>query len=102
MLSLGRGRADGRALTRIDVELPATLHTHCRRQAFYFDDDGLLRRHDYVAEIAGWFARGAHLWRDFVTAHGIPIPRVRHVVMRLGRMTTPLVALHAELDVVRS
>jgi hypothetical protein len=102
VLSFGRGRADGRELTYIDVELPATLHTHCRRQAFYFDDDGLLRRHDYVADIAGWFARGAHLWRDFVTAHGIPIPRVRHVVMRLGRMTTPLVALHAELDVVTS
>jgi len=102
VLSVGRGHADGRALTRVDVELPPTLHTHCRRQAFYFDDDGLLRRHDYVAEIAGWFARGAHLWRDFGTAQGIPIPRVRHVVLRLGRMTTPLVALHAELDVVPS
>jgi len=101
-LSMGRGRADGRALTRVDVELPPALHTHCRRQAFYFDDDGLLRRHDYVAEIAGWMARGAHLWRDFVTAHGIPIPRTRHVVARLGRVPTPFVALHAELDGARA
>jgi len=99
-LALRRARADGRALTGVEVELPASLHTHNRRQTFYFDDDGLLRRHDYVAEIAGWWARGAHLWRDFVTAEGIPVPRVRHVVGRLGRVATPFVALHAELDVI--
>src|SRR5262245_48477874 len=99
-LALCRARSDGRALTGVDVELPAALHTHSRRQTFYFDDEGLLRRHDYVAEIVGWWARGAHLWRDFVTAHGIPIPRERHVVARLGRTTTPFVALHADLDVV--
>ena len=99
-LGLSRVRCDGRALAGVDVELPADLHTHCRRQAFYFDDEGLLRRHDYVADIVGWAARGAHLWRDFVTAHGIPIARERHVVLRLGRKATPLVALHAELDVL--
>jgi hypothetical protein len=99
-LALRRVRCDGRALTGVDVELPAALHTHSRRQSFYFDDDGLLRRHDYVAEIVGWWARGAHLWRDFVTAHGIVIARERHVVARFGRMTTPFVALHAELDIV--
>lgn len=98
-LALRRARADGRALAGVEVELPAALHTHNRRQTFYFDDQGLLRRHDYVAEIVGWWARGAHLWRDFVTAGGIPIPRVRHVVARFGRIATPLVALHAELDV---
>jgi len=99
-LAIRRARTDGRRLTGVEVELPPALHTHCRRQTFYFDDDGLLRRHDYVADIVGWAARGAHLWRDFVTAHGIPIPRVRHVVLRLGRVTTPIVALHAELDVI--
>jgi hypothetical protein len=98
-LGLCRVRSDGRTLTGVDVELPEALHTHSRRQAFYFDEEGLLRRHDYVADIAGWWARGAHLWRDFVTARGIPIPRERHVVARLGRTTTPFVALHAELDV---
>jgi hypothetical protein len=97
-LGLCRVRSDRHNLTGVDVELPATLHTHSRCQTFYFDDEGLLRRHDYVAEIAGWWARGAHLWRDFVTAHGIPIPRERHVVARLGRAATPFVALHAELD----
>jgi hypothetical protein len=90
---------EGQRLTGVDVELPATLHTHSRRQSFYFDDEGLLRRHDYVADIVGWMARGAHFWRDFVRVQGIEIARARHVVMRVGRRTTPIVALHAELDV---
>jgi len=98
-IRLCRVRCEGRRLTGVEVELPAALHTHSRRQTFYFDDEGLLRRHDYVADIVGWMARGAHLWRDFVTVHGVPIPRQRHVVARLGRTMTPLIALHAELEV---
>ena len=99
-LAIRRVRCEGRELTGVDVELPAALHTHSRRQSFYFDADGLLRRHDYVADIVGWMARGAHLWRNFTSAHGIEIARERHVVARLGRTMTPFVALHAELDVV--
>jgi hypothetical protein len=98
-IGLGQIRCEGRRLTGVDVELPATLHTHSRRQSFYFDDEGLLRRHDYVADIVGWMARGAHFWRDFVRVQGVEIARARHVVMRVGRATTPIVALHAELDV---
>jgi hypothetical protein len=95
---LVRLRSGGRALTGVEVELPADLHTHCRRQTFYFDEQGLLRRHDYVAEIAGGWARGAHFWRDFVTVGGLQTASVRHVVARLGRWATPFVALHAELS----
>jgi hypothetical protein len=103
--TLGRGRPlglrhvryDGRRLTGVEVELPADLHTHSRRQTFYFEEDGLLRRHDYVADIIGPYARGAHLWREFVTVGGLEMATVRHVVLRLGRRTTPLPALHAEL-----
>jgi hypothetical protein len=95
---LVRIRSGGRALAGVEVELPADLHTHCRRQTFYFDQEGLLRRHDYVAEIAGGWARGAHFWRDFVTVGGIQMATVRHVVARLGRAATPFVALHAELS----
>jgi hypothetical protein len=87
-----------RGLDVIGVELPVELHTHSRRQAFYFDDEGLIRRHDYVAEIVGGWARGAHLWRDYVRVDGFPVARERHVVARLGRVPTPFVALHAELD----
>jgi hypothetical protein len=105
--SLGRGRPlglrqvrhEGRTLQALEVELPPELHTHCRRQTFYFDDQGLLRRHDYVADIVGGWARGAHLWRDFVTVAGLQMACTRHVVARLGRRTTRFVALHAELEI---
>src|SRR5882672_4483396 len=36
-LGLRRARSAGRALTGLAVELPPTLHTHCRRQTFFFD-----------------------------------------------------------------
>ena len=61
---------------------------------FYFEEDGLLRRHDYVADIVGGWARGAHFWRDFVTVSALQMASVRHVVARLGQRTTPFVALH--------
>lgn len=96
-LGIRRARCEGRRLTGVEVELPAELPTHCRRQTFYFEEDGLLRRHDYVADIIGPWARGAHLWRDFVTVGGLEMPTVRHVVVRVGRRATPFVALHAEL-----
>lgn len=98
-LEIHRVRYDGRTLTGIEVELPADLHTHSRRQTFYFEEDGLLRRHDYVAEIAGAWARGAHFWSDFTTVSGLEMAQVRHVVARLGRRSTPFVALHAELAI---
>ena len=98
-LALRRASYEGRPLTGIEVELPAALHTHCRRQTFYFEQDGLLRRHDYVADIVGAWARGAHLWSDFVTVGGIEIAQHRHVVARLGRRPTRIVALHADLAV---
>jgi hypothetical protein len=96
-LGLVRARSAGRWLSGVDVELPASLHTHCRRQTFYFDDEGLLRRHDYVADIVGCWARGAHRWSDFVDVAGLPVARGRHVVARLGRLELPLVALRARM-----
>jgi len=98
-LGIHRVRYDGRGLRGIEVELPAELHTHSRRQTFYFEEDGLLRRHDYVADIAGAWARGAHFWTDFATVSGLEMARVRHVVARFGRRSTPFVALHAELTI---
>jgi hypothetical protein len=98
-LRIRRARSAGRPLTGVSVELPAALHTHSRRQTFFFDDEGLLRRHDYVADIIGWWARGAHRWEDFVEVDGLPVARRRHVVLRLGQVEVPhVVALHAELD----
>jgi hypothetical protein len=97
-LRLRRARSAGRTLVGVEVALPASLHTHSARQTFYFDAEGLLRRHDYVADIVGAFARGAHRSEDFVEVGGLAVARRRHVVLRLGRLEVPaIVALHAEL-----
>jgi hypothetical protein len=83
-----------RALT---VAFPPSVHTHCAVQTFYFDESGLIVRHDYVAEIIGAWARGAHLWRDYVTVDGFPIATHRRVYARFGGVPLPLVALDARL-----
>jgi hypothetical protein len=98
-LALRRARHGGRALTGVEVQLPPTLDTHSARQTFYFDDEGLLRRHDYVADIVGPWARGTHYSDDYLTVAGLPMARRRHVVARVARWPTPVVALHAELDI---
>ncbi|HXU64623.1 MAG TPA: hypothetical protein VN962_23145 [Polyangia bacterium] len=83
-----------RALT---VAFAPTVHTHCRVQTFYFDETGLIVRHDYVADIVGAVARGAHFWREVEDVDGFPVARHRRVVLRLGTLPTPLVALDARL-----
>ena len=106
--TLGEGQCLGYHRTRLGKEvlegvvvmLPPSLHTHSGRQVFYFDSTGVLRRHDYVAEIIGVWARGAHFWEDYEEAEGLLVAKRRHVVARLFRQSLPLVALHAEFSSV--
>jgi len=79
----------------LDVELPADLPTHCRRQSFYFDKVGRLTRHDYHSEVVGFWARGAHFWKRQVSCQGFPISLERQVVLRLGSGLCPLNGLRA-------
>lgn len=79
----------------LDVELPADLHTHCRRQQFHVDARGRIVRHDYHAEIAGVWARGAHFWRRETPVDGFPLALERLVYLRLGTLPVPVTALHA-------
>jgi hypothetical protein len=99
-LGVHRARLGGEPLDAVTVGLPSSLHTHCRRQTFYFDGQGVLRRHDYVAEIVGAWARGAHFWEDYEEANGLLVARRRHVVARLFGQPLPFVALHAEFESV--
>jgi hypothetical protein len=84
-----------RALT---VAFPTAVHTHCAVQTFYFDETGLIVRHDYAAEIVGFWALGAHLWRDYVTVEGLPIATHRRVYARFLHMPLPIVALDARFE----
>jgi len=79
----------------LEVELPADLPTHSRRQTFYFDRVGRLIRHDYYAEIVGAWARGAHFWKSQASFAGFPISLERHVLARVGGLAFPVTALCA-------
>ncbi|HET6150574.1 MAG TPA: hypothetical protein VFH68_23750 [Polyangia bacterium] len=83
----------------LTVAFPPSVHTHCAVQSVHFDDSGLIVRHDYVAEIVGGWARGAHFWREYQDVEGFPVATHRRVLARLGRLAVPLVALDARLAV---
>jgi hypothetical protein len=85
----------GQRESELTLELPADLPTHCRRQRFYFDQTGRLTRHDYHAEIVGFWARGAHFWNRQTRFAGFPIALERHVAARIGHIASPITALHA-------
>ena len=70
---------DGEAWRRLEVVFPEGFDTHSREQTFYFDERGMLRRHDYVAEVVGGWAHGAHYCADHVEAGGLRFPTRRWV-----------------------
>jgi hypothetical protein len=69
----------GEVWRRLEVTFPADLHTHSRQQTFYVDQSGLLRRHDYVAEPVGRWARAAHYSDEHQTFDGLVFPTRRRV-----------------------
>jgi len=72
---------DGRTLRGLRAEFSAGMHTHCPAQQLYFDDEGLLRRHDYQVDVAGG-TRAAHFVSDYVEVQGLRLPTRRRVFMR--------------------
>jgi len=81
----------------LEVVFSPEVHTHCRRQQIYFGANGRIVRHDYVAEVMGFWARGAHLWEDYGECGGLAIARRRRVVVQLGGYATPVPALCIQL-----
>jgi len=50
---------NGETWRRLKVTFPRDIATHSTEQTFYFDQKGLLKRHDYDVEISG-ASPGAH------------------------------------------
>jgi hypothetical protein len=69
----------GEPWRRLEVTFPVDLHTHSRRQTFYVDGSGLIRRHDYVAEPIGRWARAAHYSDEHKIFDGLVLPTRRRV-----------------------
>lgn len=72
----------GERWRRLHVTFPPGLPTHSREQVFYFDAAGLLRRHDYTAEVFGGWARAAHYSAAHRTFSGLVLPTRRRVYPR--------------------
>jgi hypothetical protein len=69
----------GEQWRRLEVKFPPDMHTHSQRQTFYVDAAGLIRRHDYVAEPIGRWARAAHYCDDHRQFGGLAFPTRRRV-----------------------
>jgi hypothetical protein len=84
----------------LTVDFPEDFDSHCRRQSFYFDASGLLRRNDYHAQIISRIAMGAHYSFEYNLVNGIEVALQRRVFVRFGRSATPVNALSADLKIL--
>jgi hypothetical protein len=73
--------------------------THSTEQTLYFDDKGLIRRHDYSVDISNG-AQAAHYLYDHQEFGGFIFPTRRRINPRAGDLKPlkDLVAFSAELD----
>jgi len=81
--------ADGETWRRLEVRFPEGSHTHCREQTFYFDGEGLLRRHDYAPDVVAPFAQAAHISGEHREFDGFTVPTKRRVTP-VGPRNRPL------------
>jgi hypothetical protein len=64
---------------RLRATFPDALATHAREQIFSYNTAGLLRRHDYAADVLGG-APAAHLCEKHATVSGLVFPTHRYVL----------------------
>lgn len=72
----------GQQWRRLHATFPAQIDTHCRQQTFYVDASGLIRRHDFVAEPVGSWAKAALYCYQHRQFDGLTIPTRRRVLPR--------------------
>jgi hypothetical protein len=72
---------DGEEWRRLKVTFPATVPSHSTVQIFYFDRSGLLRRHDYSADVLGGMP-SANYATDPKEFGGLIVPTKRRVFAR--------------------
>lgn len=74
----GTVQEGGQTLHGLRVRFPKHFHSHSTEQTFYFDEAGLLRRHDYQVEVAGG-SGAAHMLSEYVEVDGLQLPTKRRV-----------------------
>ena len=69
----------------LEASFPAAFPTHSAVQRFHFDPaTGLLRQHDYTAEVFGGWAKAANVVLEHTLSDGVPYPSRRRVTPRAG------------------
>ena len=67
----------------LKASFPSSIPTHCPEQFFIFDPEtGLLRQHNYTAEVMGNWAKAANVVLEHGYWNGIPYPSKRRVTPR--------------------
>ena len=74
-------RENGETWRRLKVTLPPNIASHSTVQIFYFDTEGLLKRHDYDVEVSGG-TLAAHYVYQHEAFSGILVPTKRRVLRR--------------------
>jgi hypothetical protein len=83
----------GETWQRLEAEFSGAFDTHSPRQTFYFDAQRRLRRHDYVAEVVGGWAKAGHYCDEHAQAGGLVFPtrrRVRPIGLRGRALPGPI------------
>ena len=74
-------RENGETLRRLKVTFPPNIASHSTVQIFYFDAEGLLKRHDYDVEVSGG-TLASHYVHQHEAFSGILVPTRRRVLRR--------------------
>jgi hypothetical protein len=92
----------GEQWRRLEVSFPPDIHTHTRRQSFYVDAAGLIRRHDYLAEPIGKWAHAAHYCDEHRHFDGLVFATRRRVRPRVpgGRSLARPILVALDIDQV--
>jgi hypothetical protein len=72
---------NGQTWRRLRVQFPGSIATHSTMQTFYFDRQGLIRRHDYEVDIQGSNPAARYL-DDLIEVSGIILPTKMRVFSR--------------------
>jgi len=88
---------NGETWRRLRVRFPKSTATHSTEQTFYFDDKGLLRRHDYDVEVSAG-SPAAHYVYDHKPFNGIIVPTKRRIHIRGEDGKPPMEPLLVSID----
>ena len=96
---VGEWNEDGQIWRRLGVRYPANIATHSAEQILYVDTDGLLRRRDYVVDIAAG-SPAAHYMDDHREFDGIvlPVRRVVYARNETGHPVRDMVLVTIDID----